>query len=261
MSNDSYDVYFSGAILKENDPKEVKRKIGAMFKLDGEKLDRLFSGKPIPIKKGLDMDRAIKFRVAFRDAGGLVDIVPTGQPAPIHKPPTQARTGEASSMVAQRSNPSNTEMTLADGPMEPESNPDVVSISVPDYALSSPQGFDLTDCAPEVEAVEIPDISSLDLDKSGSDIDRSPDPEPLEIDTSALALDAPGTTLLEQSPSEPPIIDTAALSLSPANQGSLEDCQTPVEPVPIPNLDHLKIDQPDEKDEIKGKAQFKLSED
>ncbi|MCU7932208.1 MAG: hypothetical protein KZQ90_15505 [Candidatus Thiodiazotropha sp. (ex Codakia rugifera)] len=261
MSNDSYDVYFSGAILKDNDPKEVKRKIGAMFKLDGEKLDRLFSGKPIPIKKGLDMDRAIKFRIAFRDAGGLVDIVPAGQPAPTPKPPPQTRTVETSPMVSQRGNPPNTEMTLADGPMEPESDADVTSISVPDYALSSPQGFDLTDCTPKVEAVDIPDISSLDLDKSDSDLDASPNPEPLEIDTSALALDDPGTDLLEQSPPEPPNIDTAALSLSPANQGSLEDCQTPVEPAPIPNLDHLKIDQPDEKDEKKGKAQFSLPED
>ncbi|PVV15187.1 MAG: hypothetical protein B6D72_02530, partial [gamma proteobacterium symbiont of Ctena orbiculata] len=80
MTADTYDVYFSGAIIKNNEPAEVKRKIGAVFKLEGEKLDRLFSGKPVPIKRGIDMDRAIKFRVTFRDAGALVDIVPAGDP-------------------------------------------------------------------------------------------------------------------------------------------------------------------------------------
>ena len=82
MSLDTYDVYFSGATLKDADPAEAKRKVGAIFKLEGEKLERLFSGKPIPIKRGVDMDQAVKYRVAFRDAGALVDIVPAGQPDP-----------------------------------------------------------------------------------------------------------------------------------------------------------------------------------
>ena len=72
MNQESYDVYFSGACLKSADPAEVKRKIGAIFKLEGEKLERLFSGVPVPIKRGVDMDRAVKFRVTFfpgRDAG------------------------------------------------------------------------------------------------------------------------------------------------------------------------------------------------
>ncbi|MCU7920786.1 MAG: hypothetical protein KZQ88_16650 [Candidatus Thiodiazotropha sp. (ex Dulcina madagascariensis)] len=259
MSLESYDVYFAGAILKDKDPEEVKRKIGAMFKLHGEQLERLFSGKPIPIKKDVDMDRAIKFRIAFRDAGGLVDIVPAGQPAPTPKPPPPARPRPAASPPAG-SAPSTQEMTLAEGPMAPPSDAEVIPVTAPDYPLSSPQGFDLSDCMPEVEAAEIPDISALDLDKPGIGIDESPDPEPLEIDTSALELDTSGAILTEQSLVEPPEIDTTALSVSPAREGSLEDCQVAVEPAPIPNIDHLKIEQPERK-AIKGKAQFTISQD
>ncbi|MFI0413880.1 MAG: hypothetical protein ACH255_07040 [Candidatus Thiodiazotropha sp.] len=262
MTGEMYDVYFSGAIIKDNDPAEVKRKIGAIFKLQGDKLDRLFSGKPIPIKKSVDMDRAIRFRITFRDAGGLVDIVPAGTPPPTAKPTQQRPPAEQAKVAATDSHQASSELTFADGPMEPpaDSHSDTPPIAVPDYELSSAQGFDLSDCAPTVEAVEIPDISSLDMDKPGITLDESPEPEPLEIDTSSLELDKPGATLIEESPPEPARIDTAALSMAPANQGSLEDCQTPVKPAPIPNIDHLKVVQP-EPAPSEGKAKFNISDD
>jgi hypothetical protein len=263
MTADSYDVYFSGAIIKGNDPQEVKRKIGALFKLQGDKLDRLFMGDPVPIKRGVDMDRAIKFRVAFRDAGGLVDIVPTGDPPPAPKPRPQAApaTGPAATPRGESGG-----LSLADGPMEAPADADLKapSILVPDYQLSSAEGFDLSDCAPVVEAAKIPDISSLDLDKPGITLDESPEPEVLEIDTSALELDKPGATLIEESAPEPPAIDIAGLSMTPANQGSLEDCRTPVEPAPIPNIDHLHIEQAESAASSKapqGKAKFKIAEE
>jgi hypothetical protein len=266
MSGEIYDVYFSGVIIKSNDPAEVKRKIGAIFKLQGEKLDRLFCGKPIPIKKGIDMERAIKSRVTFRDAGALLDIVPAGDPPPLPKPaqPPPAKVATADTPQA------NNGLTLADGPMEPagDADADTPPVAVPDYELSSVQGFDLSDCTPSLEPVEIPDISSLNMEKPGITLDESPQPEPLTIDTSDLELDKPGATLIEAPPSETPDIDTADLSLAPANQGSLEDCQTPVEPAPIPNIDHLKVvkseqasSQGPEQEPPRGKAQFKIAED
>jgi hypothetical protein len=150
--------------------------------------------------------------------------------------------------------------------MEPVTDSDNPPIAAPEYALSSAQGFDLSDCTPTVEPVEIPDISSLDMEKPGIILDESPEPEPLTIDTSALELDKPGVTLIEASPPESPDIDTADLSMAPANQGSLEDYQTGVEPAPIPNIDHLSMDKPEGKPEgtpapSQGKATFKLADD
>jgi hypothetical protein len=268
MSGEIYDVYFSGTVVKNSDPAEVKRKIGAIFKLQGDKLDRLFSGKPIPIKKGVEMERAIQFRVAFRDAGGLVDIVPAGNPPPRLKPEQPSRPKEQARVAAADSQQVSSELTFVEGPMEPMVDADATPITVPDFDLSSAQGFDLSDCAPSVEPAEIPDISSLDMEKPGSTLDESPKPAPLIIDTSALELDKPGMTLIEVSPPEVPDIDTADLSLAPANQGSLEDCQTPVEPAPIPNIDHLNIVKPEqetsqgsEKSGSQGKAKFKLADD
>jgi hypothetical protein len=270
MSGEIYDVYFSGAIIKSNDPTEVKRKIGAVFKLQGEKLDRLFSGKAIPIKKGIDMERAIKFRITFRDAGALVDIVPAGEPPPRSKPVQQSSQGEQAGHAPANTRQVSDEMTFADGPMEPAEDPNAhnAPVAVPHYELSSVEGFDLSDCAPSVEPAKIPDISSMDMEKPGITLDETPEPEPLTIDTSTLELDKPGVTLIEAAPVQTPDIDTAELSMTPANQGTLEDCQTPVEPAPIPNIDHLKVVKPEpapsqdsEHEPPRGKAQFKIAED
>jgi hypothetical protein len=266
--NETYDVYFSGVCLKGADPAEVKRKVGAMFKLEGDKLERLFSGKPIPIKRGVDMDQAVKYRVAFRDAGGLVDIVPEGQPAPVPKPPPAARPEptKAPAPASTTSSPSPAPqapsgLSLADGPLPPPQAPDAPAIESPDYELSAPQGFNLSDCAPQVEPAPIPDTSQLDLDKPGATLDETTPAESLEIDTSALELDDTDSLLDETPPAEEPDIDIAALSMGEAHQGSLEDCQQPVVPAPLPNIDHLKLDQTAAERRPQGKAKFNIAED
>jgi hypothetical protein len=274
MNPDTYDVYFSGALLKDADLEEVKRKIGAMFKLEGEKLERLFSGRPIPIKRGVDMDRAVKFRVAFRDAGALVDIVPEGQPAPDpsarptppQRPaapippakPTPPAMQPAEAAATAESGASG--LSLADGPLPAPAEPQVNPVEVPDYGLSAPKDFNLSDCTPAVEAAPLPDISAMHLDKEGAVLDETPDPEPLEIDTEALMLDEPGATLIETEEVPPPAIDTDQLSMSEPREGSLEAYQKPVEAAPVPDIAHLKLEEAEAKEKPQGKAQFVIAD-
>jgi len=268
MSLETYDVYFSGAILKDADPDEVKRQVGAIFKLEGKKLERLFCGKPVPIKRGIDMDQAIRFRVTFRDAGALVDIVPAGEPAPdpAARPAPPPRPVAPAKPAAQTvkpetapSEPSAPGLSLADGPLPEAPQAATEAIPVPDYGLSSPKNFDLSDCTPPVEPAPIPDISAMDLDKAGAVLDESPEPAPLEIDTTALMMDAPGTTLIETEETPPPAIDIDQLSMSEPNEGSLEGYQKPVEPAPLPDIGHLHLEEKDPKP--RGKAQFTIAED
>lgn len=267
MSSETYDVYFSGACLKTADPEEAKRKIGAMFKLEGEKLERLFSGKPVPIKRGVDMDQAARFRVAFRDAGALVDIVPAGQPAPdpaaraaaAARPRPAAPEAAAPEAAAQPAPASG--LALAEGPLPPGDAPPPASIESPDYALSAPRDFNLSDCAPQVAAAEIPDISGLALDKPGVTLDEHPEPEPLVIDTEEWDLDPVGTTLAEERAVAPPQIDTNELTMAPPREGSLEAYSQPVEAAPLPNIDHLGLETPAPAAGGQGKAKFDIADD
>ncbi|RLJ21459.1 hypothetical protein DJ031_03155 [bacterium endosymbiont of Escarpia laminata] len=155
MSFDTYDVYFAGRIIEGKDPAEVRNKVGALFKLEGEKLERLFSGQPVAIKKGIDMDQAVKYRVAFRDAGALVEIRPIEQPrqaAPAAEPQTTAPP------------------------------------TAPDYDLSPANTGSLIDCAMEVKPQVIPDISAIHLDAPGTLIDETEPPPPANIDTGELSV-------------------------------------------------------------------------
>lgn len=225
MSFETYHVYFSGQLMKDRDPAEVRKKIGRMFKLEGAKLERLFSGEPVAIKKNVDMEQAVKYRVAFREAGGLVDI----RPATATVTPAPAMEAAAKTDAQQG------------------------------LSLSAPNSYDLSDCAPRVTASELPDISGLNLDRPGVTLDTSPEPEPLVIDTDDWDLDRPGVTLDESAPPPEPAIDTSELTLDPANQGSLEAYQTPVTPVPLPNIDHLDFTETEEKP--RRKARFPVSEE
>lgn len=274
MSLDTYDVYFSGQLLKDADPEEAKRKIGAMFKLEGEKLERLFGGKPIPIKRGVDMDRAVKFRVAFRDAGALVDIVPEGQPAPnpaarptppqrpaAPVPPTRPAPAASAAETTPATQPDASGLSLADGPLPAPAEAQADPVQVPDFGLSAPKDFNLSDCTPEVQAAPLPDISALHLDKAGEMLDETPDAEPLEIDTEALELDEPGATLIEPEEVTPPRIDTDQLSMSAPREGSLEAYQEPVEPAPVPDTTHLTLEEAERKEKPQGKAQFVIADD
>lgn len=226
MSFETYNIYFSGNIMKGQNPEEVRKKIGTLFKLDGAKLDRLFSGQPMPIKKNINMDQAVKYRLAFREAGALLDIRPAGidQPPPASSP----RPGRA-----------------------PETQESLT--------LSPPNNFDLSDCTVPVTPQEIPDISDLTLDTPGSILDEGDSVEPLEIDTDALELAKSGMTLDQAVPQPAVDIDTSTLELDPANQGSLEEYRQTLDPVPLPDIDHLNLAEREEKP--RGKAKFDISED
>jgi len=82
MAEERYDIFFAGKTLPGEDPLEVRRKVGTLFKAQDEALERLFSGTAVRVKAGVDQETAIKYRVAFRNAGALVEIQPANQTAP-----------------------------------------------------------------------------------------------------------------------------------------------------------------------------------
>ena len=60
MSDELFEVAFSGQIKEGADLEQVKAKVGTMFKADATKLGHLFSGKRMVIKKNIDQATANK---------------------------------------------------------------------------------------------------------------------------------------------------------------------------------------------------------
>ena len=82
MSDQLFEVAFSGQISEGADLQEVRARVGKMFNADETKLGQLFSGKRIVIKKNIDQATANKYQTALNRAGAECEIVPMGGTAP-----------------------------------------------------------------------------------------------------------------------------------------------------------------------------------
>lgn len=196
---DNFDIYFSGKLMPGADKQKARAELGRRFKLEGNALKHLFSGTAVKIKSGVDVEAANRYRAAFRDAGAMIDIVPHGAALQPAKP-----------------RPTATQASAPVSPVEGESGE-------PGLTLLPPRTGSLADCAPEVEATDIPDTDWIEVAAPGATLDLSP-------------------------PTPPPEVDTSGISLAPAGSGSLEDCAFTRPPRPIPDISHMALVEPGDDD-------------
>jgi uncharacterized protein YbjQ (UPF0145 family) len=74
--SDHYKIIFEGKILPGKDIDSVKKNLMDLLNQDETVMDRLFSGKPMVIRKNADAKMAEKFRKAFEIAGAICTINP-----------------------------------------------------------------------------------------------------------------------------------------------------------------------------------------
>lgn len=74
MSQDKYRVIFKGEVQEGASPDDVKPKLAKILKLTDEKAAKLFSGKPIVIKKNASQETCKKIQAALSKAGALSKI-------------------------------------------------------------------------------------------------------------------------------------------------------------------------------------------
>lgn len=240
----SFDIYFSGQILGNQDLAVVKTNIGKLFKLSGSRLEGLFSGKPVRIKSAIDVEEAGKYREAFRRAGGIIEVVPHGQrPLP---PSGEGPTEEKKPASATRAAPEFELMPAHSGSLIDVARPvpTPVEPDLMNYSLA-PAGA----LIPQAEPVESPKIDTSHIHaepaNTGSleEFAERKDPAPIP-DISHIHAAAPGEgnteDLVPPSPApEPP--DTSHIHAAPANSGSLEDCVEEKPPVQIPDISNITL--------------------
>jgi hypothetical protein len=226
-----YDIYFAGEIVKGAELAKVKPQVGKLFKVNAAQLEKLFSGKPVRIKAGIDEDTASKYRAALRKVGAVIEIrekaEAKAQPAPKpnratfqtdDSPPPQAKPAQATPSAP--SAPGGLEAISEYGELEelPESR--AHSVAAPsgtlDLDVLPPRTGSLEEFAEEEVPLPLPDIDDIPLGDTGEILDQTPPPPPADIDTSEL-------------------------SAAPANSGSLEDCAIEETPLPIPDTSRLEV--------------------
>ncbi len=103
MSAPEFDIIFRGDIVFGHQLAEVKLKLQQLFKADAAKIDSLFTGRPVPLKRNMDEATAQKYRDALLKAGAMVEIC-SSDTSPANAAPKPApaprRTVEAASTAA-----------------------------------------------------------------------------------------------------------------------------------------------------------------
>lgn len=193
MTDKRYSVIFTGRIVEGAEPEAVKANLAKLFKVDAARVEAMFAGKPVVIKKSLDAEKARSYRDALAKAGAAVSVVEEGD-ANAAPPPPPAPAAPSTRETVAAANVA---------PPQPPQAPDLTIAEV---------GVTLV----EHEPVPAPDFDTtqFDLAEVGVTLVEPKVVPPPDFDTSGMSLDPPGTQLTDTSPAPPAQFDTSGLSLA-----------------------------------------------
>jgi hypothetical protein len=199
MSDERYEIAFSGEIAAGADLQRVKHALAKIFKADEARLAQMFSGKRILIKRDVDALTMAKYRGAFEKAGAICEIRSLSE-APAAESPASAPPAPTEAPPASAAQTSSAPVQDGDYQSKyPESD------VVPQALLTEPLGIkgeQIDDLQAEIapigsqmqhEIKEVPDaqfdLSGLDIAPIGANLSEgkkeSPPPPP---DTSGLTM-------------------------------------------------------------------------
>ncbi len=175
MDDARIDVYFRGEIAPGHSLAAVRQSLKTLFKTDDARIDALFSGRPVAIRRNLDADTARRYQQTLGQAGALVElrtvenVGSSGQSLAPVVPPTGAARAPTSLQPAHGSDAATgwTLTPLGADLLNPEERaPAVVAAVSGDFQIE-PAGADLLH--PEERrpwVVAAIDTSALDLDST-----------------------------------------------------------------------------------------------
>jgi hypothetical protein len=178
MAEPTFDVIFQGQTLPGADGAVVRANLAKLFKTDAARVEAMFNGQRVVIKKNVDAATAETYTKALNKAGAVVEIVAVAAPSATPLAP-----------VAPKVAP------------EP---PPPLTIAEPGVILVEPTPMPMVTF----------DTSSLSLAAVGVDLVTPVATAPPQYDLSKFKLDPPGTVLVDAIPVPPARIDTSGLSLS-----------------------------------------------
>lgn len=176
MSDELFEVAFSGQIQDGAELEQVKAKVAAMFKTDATKLAHLFSGKRMVIKKNINQAMANKYKVALDNAGAVCEVKSLAEPVTKAEPavfdsakPVETVPVETKAAPSVSAKPG----VVSDHDVPPAPKTDPLGIGADDISELSvdiaPVGSDMQDGVSQVEEPQL-DISGLDMAPAGSDL-------------------------------------------------------------------------------------------
>jgi hypothetical protein len=254
MNSTTYDIIFRGDIVLGHQLAQVKLKLQQLFKVDAAKVDALFSGRPVPLKRQLDQATAEKYRAVLLQAGAQVDICPSADTAVVKPAAPVAAAAKvdmakpAAPLTATKS-AAPTDWSLAPtgadllSAQERKPQP-AVNVDISSLSLRAAEG-NLLDAAERVTApaaqVQVP---HFDVAEAGTLLLAEDEKLGLPLPDITLedwGLAAPGSALLEDSERAPTAAPVVVVDFGLAPVGSdLEQLKPQVKAV-VPDISKLHL--------------------
>jgi hypothetical protein len=220
-----YTIFFTGEAQENITSDQLKINLSKLFKTDLSKIEKMFVGKPVSVKKNVTIDIAKKYQQAMINAGAKVyvkankiqvDKVQVNKVSPpLEKPVSEQISSGLAGLISYNKNieegvVSDNSLLSASTESLEEFSDHEVNFHMPDleaYSMSEADEGSLEEYTKDVVSQEINDISYLDItdknDRPLSDQERINNP-----------VEIPNTEHLE---------------MSQAEQGSLEEFAEEVE--------------------------------
>jgi len=166
MTEARFDIQFAGELLNGTDADQVRVRLQQLFKLSDQDTARLFGGRPMIVKRGVDTATASRFRETFREAGALVRVVPAAG--------REASAGSANEAGAEPTGEATDSPPVVPAglhlapvgdarPLEAQSAVEPRTIDISHLSLIPGDDWTLEDCVPPLPPIELPDIRHLSI--------------------------------------------------------------------------------------------------
>lgn len=250
MSAPDFDIIFRGDIVFGHQLAEVKATLQQLFKTDAAKIDALFTGRPIPLKRNLDEATAKKYRDALIKAGAMVEIC-SSDTSPANASPKPSPAPRRAIEAIASAPPLSAGWTLA--PLgadlmparERPSQPAPVVVDISGLSLRPAEGnlVDVSEVHEEIGVVVI--APDLGLAAVGTDLISADEKSALplvEIELEDWGIAEAGSDLLtedERSIVLPAVVSIGDYGLAPAGS-DLGQLKANVKPV-TPDISGLRL--------------------
>ncbi len=195
MADGEFQVVFHGGITGDQPVEVVQQQLASLFRMPAERVEALFSGKPVVVKKNIDEATARKLEQAFLRAGAACEVRPMATPA---TPGPGAENGPAASKAPtedrNRAQPDGDPVKRTGGSIAAAGDPNrtLVDLAIPDSFEGLAIDTSDTPLAPP-DRKPAPEIDTGELSLAGEDAgplsERKP-PPPADIDTSGLSMES-----------------------------------------------------------------------
>lgn len=208
MTDELFNLVFSGELVKGAQEEAVKANLASMFKLGQPQIEKMFSGHVITLKKNIDADTGRKLRAKFKQAGVICRLEsfsatavatqdkqePTASSAPVNKPVQARTTAQAESPISPPAKQTDAGFgTAKSGSAQTTKVQAAQAASQQKVSQSgltiAPAGADVLEGYQSPEPPPPPNVDAITMAPAGSDlVEEKPEVEVLEVDISGISL-------------------------------------------------------------------------